>query len=99
MYYWFHSVLFAPPPWLSPITTRVTDSPLGMTTLTWGAIVLEVALGLTLLIPRRPQASLLSLGLLPHDCIHDGPVPPLSPWRATLAVWRKTRLPESGQGE
>jgi antimicrobial peptide system SdpB family protein len=69
MYYWFHSVLFAPPPWLSPITTRVTDSPLGVTMLTWGAIVLEVALGLALLFPRRAQVTLLSLGLLLHDCI------------------------------
>lgn len=69
MYYWFHSVLFAPPPWLTPITSRVTDSPLGVTMLTWGAVALEIALGLALLLPRRARLTLLGLGLLLHDCI------------------------------
>jgi len=69
MFYLFRSVLFAPPPWLTPITGAVTGTATGVAAVTWGAIVLEIALGVALLLPARLRPFLLAAGLLFHDVI------------------------------
>jgi antimicrobial peptide system SdpB family protein len=69
MFYLFRSVLFGPPPWLAPVTSAVTSTAAGVAAITWGAIVLEIALGLALVLPGRLRPFLLAAGLLFHDLI------------------------------
>ena len=69
MFYLFHSVLFAPPPWLTPVTSAVTSTAIGVAATTWGPIALEIALGVALLLPARLRPFLLASGLLFHDLI------------------------------
>jgi antimicrobial peptide system SdpB family protein len=69
MFYWFHSVVFGPPPWLTPLTETVTASPVGVAAITWGSIALEVVLGVALLLPAQTRPYLLAAGLAFHDGI------------------------------
>lgn len=69
LFYFFHSVVFGAPAWLSPILSAVTNLPAGVALLTWGALALEIVLGLALLLPKRLRPLLLASGLLFHDMI------------------------------
>jgi antimicrobial peptide system SdpB family protein len=69
MFYWFHSVLFGPPPWLTPLTGAITGTSIGVASITWGSIALEVLLGIALLLPARTRPYLLAAGLAFHDGI------------------------------
>jgi len=69
LFYIFRNVTFGAPPWLSPVLSPVTSWPVGVTALTWGAVALEIALGLALLLPKQVRPLLLGSGLLFHDLI------------------------------
>jgi antimicrobial peptide system SdpB family protein len=69
MFYFFRSIIFGPPSWLSPVLGTVAGSPVGVTMLTWGAVALEIVLGLALLLPGRARPALLAAGLVFHDAI------------------------------
>ncbi len=69
LFYFFRSVILGAPPWLSPVTSAITGSPFGVSILTWGAIALEIALGLALLLPGGSRRVLLAAGLAFHDAI------------------------------
>lgn len=69
LFYLFRSVIFGAPPLLAPVLSAVTGNPLGVAAITWGAIALEVVLGLALLLPKQLRPLLLASGLLFHDAI------------------------------
>jgi antimicrobial peptide system SdpB family protein len=69
LFYIFRSVLFSAPPWLSPVLSAVTSWPAGVAALTWGALALEITLGLALLLPKQLRPFLLASALLFHDMI------------------------------
>lgn len=69
MFYIFRNVTFGVPTWLSPAASAVTNSPVGVAALTWGALALEIALGMALLLPKQVRPYLLASGLLFHDII------------------------------
>ena len=69
LFYIFRNITFGAPPWLEPVTSAVTSWPVGVAALTWGALALEIALGLALLLPKQVRPYLLASGLLFHDMI------------------------------
>ena len=69
LFYIFRNVIFGAPPWLSPVLSAVTNQPLGVAAITWGAVALEIAIGLALLLPKQLRPYLLASGLLFHDVI------------------------------
>lgn len=69
LFYIFRSVPFGAPPWLSPVWLPVTSWPVGVAAVTWGAVALEIVLGLALLLPKQIRLVLLASGLLFHDLI------------------------------
>jgi antimicrobial peptide system SdpB family protein len=69
LFYIFRSVIVGPPSWLSPVLSAVTNLPLGVAAITWGAVALEIAIGLALLLPKQVRPYLLASGLLFHDII------------------------------
>jgi antimicrobial peptide system SdpB family protein len=69
MFYIFRNAIYGAPSWLSPMLSAITNLPVGVALLTWGAVVLEVILGLALLLPRQLRPLLLAAGLLFHDMI------------------------------
>jgi len=108
MFYWFRSVLFGPPPWLTSVTGAVTGSAIGVASITWGSVALEVVLGIALLLPARMRLYLLAAGLCFHDAIaltmglisFDGAMTgalllyllPLGYQIPPVSKWRKLRL-------
>ena len=69
LFYIFRNVTFGVPPWLSPIASAVTNAPVGVAALTWGALAIEIVIGLALLLPKQIRPFLLASGLLFHDMI------------------------------
>jgi antimicrobial peptide system SdpB family protein len=69
IFYIFRSVIFGAPPWFTPIFSVLTGSPAGVALMTWGAVALEISIGLALLLPRQIRPLLLASGLLFHDVI------------------------------
>lgn len=66
LYYWLTSPVTGSPIWLDPIVQPVVTSAVGVTALTWGTIVLELALALGLVLPRWTWRPLLIGGLMLH---------------------------------
>jgi antimicrobial peptide system SdpB family protein len=69
MWYFFRTPVTIAPGWLTPITDWITKLPIGVAALTWGAVILEVVLGIALLLPQRVRPALLVSGLVFHDII------------------------------
>ncbi len=69
LFYIFRNVNFTAPPWLSPVLSAITSLPVGVAALTWGAVALEIMLGIALLLPKPARPYLLAGGLLFHDLI------------------------------
>jgi antimicrobial peptide system SdpB family protein len=69
LFYIFHSVIFGAPGWLTPALTLLSRVPAAIPLMTWGAVALEITLGLALLLPRKVRPVLLTAGLLFHDTI------------------------------
>lgn len=66
LYYWLGNPVFGLPPWLRGVADPVLTSGVGVTALTWGVIVLEVALAAGLVVEPRRRAPLLAAGLALH---------------------------------
>ncbi|MEU5769054.1 sporulation-delaying protein SdpB family protein [Streptomyces asoensis] len=66
LYYWVNNYDFGAPYWLRPALQAVVDHPLGVAAMTWGPLVLEIALAGALLLPQRVRWMLLPAGVLFH---------------------------------
>jgi antimicrobial peptide system SdpB family protein len=69
MFYWSRDPVFGSAPWLRPVTDLLTYSPLGVTVMSWGAVALEFALALALLLRPAVRRALLAAGLALHALI------------------------------
>lgn len=66
VYYWFTNPAFGAPAWLEPYLLPLITSAVGVTALTWGTIVFELALFLALVSDKRWWPYLLVAGLIFH---------------------------------
>ena len=69
MYYWLQQPGFAPTPLLREPLLAIAETPVGAALMTWGPIVLEVTLGLSILMAARARRVLLVLGITFHLAI------------------------------
>jgi antimicrobial peptide system SdpB family protein len=70
LYYWTRIPAFGTPNWLEGLVYATTSSPVISVVLTWGTLVLEFALGVSLLLPLKFKLNvLLPAGLLLHGAI------------------------------
>lgn len=88
MYYWSRHPTFGAPSWLRPLLDLITDSPYGVTAITWGSIALEFALALAILLGPQAKRLLLVAGLLFHTgiAVHMGLVSFLAAMSAALLL-------------
>lgn len=66
VYYWFTDPTHGMTPWLSAVLTPVLTNPYGVVLLTWGTLVLELALFTGLVMEKRKRRWLLLVGLFFH---------------------------------
>lgn len=66
LYYWFSHSVFGGPKWLQPIVDPIVTNAIGVTTLTWSVIALELLLAGGLFVERRYRPLLLYLALIFH---------------------------------
>lgn len=70
IYYWFRHPNFGSPAWLQPLLFPVTTVPAFSAAASWGTLLLEFSLGISLLLPRRVRLDiLLPVGVLFHTSI------------------------------
>ncbi|MDQ0831411.1 antimicrobial peptide system SdpB family protein [Streptomyces achromogenes] len=69
LYYWINNYDFGAPYWLRPTLESVVDHPVGVAAMTWGPLILELALAAALLMPQRARWMLLPAGVSFHLCI------------------------------
>lgn len=68
-YYIFSDPMFGPPPWLQSILLPVVQHPLGVASLTWGTILLEILLFAALFMEKRWWRPLMLTGMVFHASI------------------------------
>lgn len=83
MYYWMRDTMFAPAGYLRPFTDAITLAPVPLALLTWGTLVLEAALAIAIVLPRRVKLVLLPLGL----ALHLGIAVMMGLWSFAFAMW------------
>ncbi|MFD8212957.1 sporulation-delaying protein SdpB family protein [Streptomyces sp. NPDC059697] len=83
LYYWVNNYDFGAPNWLRPVLGAVVDEPLGVAAMTWGPLVLEIALAAALLMPQRVRWMLLPAGIL----FHLGIAVVMGLWSFAIAMW------------
>ena len=67
IYMWIRHISFGAPEWLRPLLWHLTEVPLFSASITWATMGLEVALGVSLLLPRNVAVKLLlPAGVLFH---------------------------------
>jgi antimicrobial peptide system SdpB family protein len=66
VYYWFLHPVFGAADWLRPVLVPLLMSPVPVTVLTWGAVILELILFAGLFMERRHRRWLLWVGLAFH---------------------------------
>jgi antimicrobial peptide system SdpB family protein len=66
LYYWFTDGTWGAPDWLMPVLTPLLAHGPTLALMTWGAILLEIALFMALVLPKRAWAYLLPLGIAFH---------------------------------
>lgn len=69
MYYWFNHATFGLPGWADPVLNPMLSNAAVVAAVTWGTIVLELALFAGLLLPRKSSRILLPLGIALHVSI------------------------------
>jgi antimicrobial peptide system SdpB family protein len=69
MYYWLQQPGFGPTPFLREPLLAIAETPVGAALMTWGPIVLEVTLGVSILMAVRARRALLVLGISFHLAI------------------------------
>lgn len=83
LYYWVNNYDFGAPNWLRPALGAVVNEPLGVAAMTWGPLVLEIALAAALLMPQRVRWMLLPAGILFHLFI----AVVMGLWSFAIAMW------------
>ncbi|MFJ4816262.1 sporulation-delaying protein SdpB family protein [Streptomyces sp. NPDC088801] len=83
LYYWINNYAFGAPYWLRPALDIIVDSPVGVAVITWGPLVLEIALAAALLMPQRVRWMLLPAGILFHLSI----AVVMGLWSFAIAMW------------
>ena len=67
IYYWFRHPNFGVPHWAASPALWITSQPIGTAAISWGTMILEFSLGISMLIPvRRRVTVLLPLGIAFH---------------------------------
>lgn len=69
VYYWLNNPIFGASEALSPILDAIVTNPIGVTAMTWGAMVFEVILFLGLTMNKKWRPTLLVLGIAFHFTI------------------------------
>jgi len=69
LYYWLNYSIFGVPNWSRAFISAVVNKPVGVALLTWGTVILELALAGALLLPRHVRRYLFWAGLLFHVSI------------------------------
>ncbi|MFD3775126.1 sporulation-delaying protein SdpB family protein [Streptomyces sp. NPDC058612] len=83
LYYWINNYAFGAPDWLRPALNVVVDTPVGVATLTWGPLVLEIVLAAALLLPQKVRWALLPAGI----AFHLGIAIVMGLWSFAFAMW------------
>jgi antimicrobial peptide system SdpB family protein len=83
LYYWVNNYAFGAPDWLRPAVNAVVHNPLGVAAMTWGPLVLELALAAALLMPQRVRWMLLPAAVLFHLSI----AVTMGLWSFAFAMW------------
>ena len=83
LYYWINNYAFGAPYWLRPAFDIIVDHPVGVAAITWGPLVLEIALAAALLMPQRVRWMLLPAGVLFHLSI----AVVMGLWSFAIAMW------------
>ena len=66
VYYWIGQPVFGAPGWLRGTLLTVAATTLGVIAMTWGTLILEFALAIAIVMPRRAGKYLLPAGILFH---------------------------------
>jgi antimicrobial peptide system SdpB family protein len=66
LYYWLQDPAFGASSWLQPVVRWMVMSPIGVTLLTWGVIVLELWLAAGLVMPRSAWSRVRAAGVMLH---------------------------------
>jgi antimicrobial peptide system SdpB family protein len=66
LWYWMRDQQFASPAWLSPVTDRLIESPIGVVALTFGTLVIEFLLAVALFVRPLYRRPILVAGLALH---------------------------------
>jgi antimicrobial peptide system SdpB family protein len=69
MYYWSRDPTFGSASWLNPVTDLVTGSPVGVATLSWGAVAFEFSLATAIVLRPPLRRVLLIAGVAFHAMI------------------------------
>ncbi|MEV0258552.1 sporulation-delaying protein SdpB family protein [Streptomyces sp. NPDC050732] len=83
LYYWVNNEAFGAAGWLRPALNAVVHHPIGVAAMTWGPLVLEIALAAALLMPQKVRWILLPAGVLFHLSI----AVTMGLWSFALAMW------------
>lgn len=83
LYYWINNYAFGAPDWLRPALSALAENPVGVAAMTWGPLVLEIALAAALLLPQRIRWMLLPAGVL----FHLGIAVVMGLWSFAFAMW------------
>jgi antimicrobial peptide system SdpB family protein len=69
VYYWLNNPIFGASEELSPILNAIVTNPLGVTAITWGAMILELTIFLGLTMNRKWHPTLMKAGIAFHFTI------------------------------
>lgn len=69
VYYWLNNPIFGASDLLAPLLNAIVTHPLGVTVMTWGAILTEITLFLGIAMNRKWHPTLLKLGIAFHFTI------------------------------
>lgn len=83
VYYWLRDPMFGPAGGLRPITDWLMARPIPVAAATWGTLLLEFALGISVLLPRKVRFVLLPLGF----SLHLGIAVAMGLWSFAFTMW------------
>jgi antimicrobial peptide system SdpB family protein len=83
LYYWFRHPMFGPAEPISNLTDWLTLEPVTLAAITWGTLVLEFLLGVSVFLTSRFRTPLLIAGLL----LHLGIAMLMGLWSFAFAMW------------
>lgn len=95
IYYWLRDPLFGPIGPLRAITDVLTLNPLLVVSITWGTLVLEFLLGISLFLPQRFKYVLLPFGV----AFHLGIAVTMGLWTFAFVMWGALLLALWPQGD